>query len=328
MGNNEKGMNPAIPVPDRFGPDPKHRRFFLAVVLFFLVAGVYAPAATNGFVYDDNALILGRKAPGTIREYARLFTSPLWENLPYYRPVSALVMMGEKSLFGETPWPYHLVNAALMGLLAVMAAFLFRLPALGGRTGPAFLAAAFLGVHPIASACVYPITVLETLLVTLFAIAAVFAWMGQGPRWYALSLVFFTLALLSKEPAVVIPGLLLLTDILGLSLRGPKKQGITRWLVSLGPVFALLLAYFMARHHILAGIPIKGTNLLSEPAGPFLSVLYTLQTSLAPFVELIYEPQIHVWFSWRAWSARVVLCAMPSYGALRACPRFRIIAFF
>ncbi|MCA9005957.1 MAG: tetratricopeptide repeat protein, partial [Planctomycetaceae bacterium] len=36
--------------------------------------------------------------------------------------------------------------------------------------------------------------------------------------------------------------------------------------------------------------------LAEQPLGPFYSLLYSLQTSFTPFVELVYEPPVEVWF--------------------------------
>src|SRR5207247_9770230 len=133
-------------------------RILLAVALFLRGTAVYAPAARNAFIYDDIQVIQRQRAPRSVADFARIFAERHFYNLPYYRPITRLTLLAQKTVHGDDPAPFHLANAALMGLAAVAAYGLLRRPAFGLERPPAFLAAALFGLHPIASSCVFPFT--------------------------------------------------------------------------------------------------------------------------------------------------------------------------
>ncbi|MBU2490690.1 MAG: tetratricopeptide repeat protein [Proteobacteria bacterium] len=280
-----------------------------ALLLIVFVAGVYAPGVENDFVYDDQILIVERPAPATPGEYFRIWTRPLWQQLPYYRPVSETVMAAEKLAFGLHPGPYHLVNAFLCAFMALAFFRLLVLPAVGVGGPAAFLTAALFGVHPLASSATYPATVLETLLVTLFALAAARAWLRGGAGGTVRALVFFALAMLAKEPGVVVAGVFLLADLSGLA-RKPRNRVLVlaRHVAAWG-----VLAGYMALRHAIVGGQTMDLALLGQPLGPLFSLAYTLQTVFAPFGELVYEPWLSVWPS--AWRLAVAAAATAGLGA-------------
>ncbi|MBW1990090.1 MAG: tetratricopeptide repeat protein [Deltaproteobacteria bacterium] len=301
------------------------RHILAAVVVFVLVAAVYAPSVQNGFVYDDVTLIVNRDVPDSAADVKRLFTEPLWRDLPYYRPLSGGLMALEKFLFDNNPAPYHAVNAALAGSMAVAFFRLVSLPALGAGTGTALLFALLFGTHPAASAAVYPITVLETLLVTLFALAALRSWITGGRRGYLAALLFLILALLSKEPAVAVPPLFVLADVLRVSrLPGSRARAVLRHL----PAWTILAGYMAARHLVLSGQDPAGLALLDNLLGPLQSLAYTLQTLVAPFRDLVYEPEVPTWFSgWRLALGLLPVAAAAAWAVFRP-PARRSAAFF
>jgi len=72
------------------------------------------------------------------------------------------------------------------------------------------------------------------------------------------------------------------------------------------------LLYFVVRWKIVGGtVGEHGLELVKHPAGPLLSVLYTLQTIVLPYCALAYEPRFEIWFSpWRACFSLLVLVAL------------------
>ena len=267
----------------------------LALALF--VAGVHLPALESGFVYDDRILILEQPPPRDLRDLARVFAERHWFNLPYYRPVSRVTMVWQKGLHGNEPGPYHAFNLGL-GVAATLLVFaLLRQPAFGVGRVPALAAAALFGAHPVIADCIYPISSgRETLIPVVLSLASLIAWLRAGAARRATALVALALALLAKEQSVVLPLCLAWADALGVS-QDPPGRSARRWWRRYLPVLAILAGYAALRTLVFGGGGGPRVAVLAQPLAPVLSVLYTLQTIFAPFVELVYEPRLAVWLS-------------------------------
>jgi tetratricopeptide (TPR) repeat protein len=298
----------------RGAPAPRRLRATAGpLVLALFVAGVHAPALRAGFVYDDRILIVEPPPPRGAGDLARVFAERHWFNLPYYRPVSRVTMVLQKGLHGNDPAPYHALNAALAVAAALLAFAVFRHPGFGIARAPALVAAALFAVHPVAADCVYPIASgRETLIPAVLSLAALAAWLRSGAAWRALALAAFALALLAKEQAVVLPALFAWADALGVA-DDPPGRSARRWLRRHAPVVALLAGYAALRGLVLGGEGAGGLRVavFAEPLGPLWSLLYTLQTTFAPFAELVYEPRAAAWLS----APRLAL-ALAATGAL------------
>ena len=271
---------------------------FMVVVAFYWPT--YSPSSRYGFIYDDHKLILEQAPPRSVGDVFGVFIERHWPTLPYYRPVARSTMVAQKGLHGDRPAPYHLFNAVLMGVAALLAFALFRLPAFAIRALPAFLSAALLAVHPVASCTVYPIcSGRETLLAAAVIIVTMYAYLVPARWGRTVAVALFAVSLLCKESAVIVPGLFVLADALGLA-EGQRKRSVGEWIRRYAPVAAILLVYFLLRGLLFGGMGEHRLAVLKSPTGPPLSLLFALQTTVAPYVELVYEPPIEVWLSkWR-----------------------------
>ncbi len=284
------------------------RRSIAPAGLLLLVALLYAPWLGNGFIYDDRVLIIGQVPPESIGDALRVFAEPHYRSLDYYRPIVRLTMVVQKGIHGDEPFPYHLFNIAIMGVAALLAYALLRLPVFGIRRLPAFLGAALFALHPIAAQCVYPITGRETTIFTIFTIATFCAFLRKGRGWRLAAMLLLAATFLCKEQAVVLPVFFVLADALRLSADPPGRSA-GAWLRRYLPVGAIAAAYFLLRALFFGRIAGVQLAVLDEPAGPLQSLLYKLQVTFAPFVALVYEPRFEVWFSvWRL-SLAIVLVA-------------------
>jgi tetratricopeptide (TPR) repeat protein len=134
------------------------------------------------------------------------------------------VLRVEHRLWGLRPAGYHAVNILLQVLNAFLLWRILRRVAVPG----AWLIAALFGVHPLQVESVAWVTELKNLLSGAFYFSAVLAYLrfaglpsaspargrsapaaARPPRFYALSLVLFVLALCSKTTAVTLPAVLL-----------------------------------------------------------------------------------------------------------------------
>lgn len=291
------------------------RRPALLWFLFLVPLLLYLPSLRNGFVYDDQVLIVEEARPEGWGDVADTFRERHFPTVPYYRPVLRLSFRFQKFLHGETAWPYHLVNALLAGLAAVAAFRLLNRPAFGLSRCVAAVTALLWALHPALSSCVYPIcSGRETLLPSIFILLGMEAWMRPGLLRGLTALAWFVLALFSKEQAIVLPALFLLSD--GLDLDGERRRTHFRsfaWrYVIIGGVLAGYLALRWTLFH--GG---EFTLNTERPELPLFSYLYALQTAFFPFVPLVYEPPAAVWFSWPKTLAALGLTGGLLFGALR-----------
>jgi len=290
-------MRKAKPNQRKERVDHTRRRFRLSsvgpVLLFLIVLAVYAPSVRNDFIYDDTQVILAQPAPRSLTDVTRIFGERHFPRLPYYRPITRTTLLLQKSLHGDNPAPFHLTNAALMGAAAVLAYLLLRLPAFSIPPALALLAAALFTLHPIASSCVYPVSSgRETLLPSIWTIAAVYAYLRKGTQWRVLAFVAFVFAIFSKEQSVIVPLLFLWADVLAISDEPPGSK-VENWVKRYWPFVPVFLIYFLIRQRLFQGAEYAAGSLY----GPILSGVYALQTLVAPFAELVYEPTVPIWLS-------------------------------
>jgi len=290
------------------------------VLLFVLVVAVYTRSSGNEFIYDDHRLIVEQPAVDSWSDVLQVFSQRHWYNLPYYRPVARLTMVVQKRMHGDQPGPYHLLNALMAGNAAIVAYLLFRLPAFGISAGWALFAAGLFALHPIASSCVYPIcSGRESLLPAIFGTAAVWAYLRSTRATYWLAMVLLVIALLCKEQAIVVPILFALADILRLA-SPPLRPGLFRWTLRYAPVVLIVTLYLAIRFILFGGGGEHHLSIIERPSGLILSALYGLQVTFVPFVQLLYEPRVEVWFSWwrqLCWMATAIPIVVMVYGNRR-----------
>lgn len=284
-------------------------RWAAAVFVAAVTGAVFARALENDFVYDDRPLVVQNPLVRDPEHLETLLTRAYYPHLPYYRPVGSASYVLDYALWGPNPRGFHLTNviahvaAALvvLGLLAKVQALPRGAP--GGRwIGPAVLAALLFAVHPIASSAVVPVTAREAVFCLLFGALALRLHLRGGAMGYAGSVLCTAAAVFSKEPAVVLPVILLAGDVL-LCRRGWRRIVATQ--VAL---WAVVGVYFILRETVLA------TSAKVEGIRPLLiaqSYLYLLQTVVWPSRALVYEPTFGAWFSWwRTIAAVAVLGAV------------------
>ena len=208
-------MPAAFPAPGMFPGVPGAHIALASAALCLLVAVSYFPALAAGFVWDDEILI--RAMPiHTWSGLAQIWFTPsaLRQYEGHYWPLLYTTFWLEHKLWGLTPLGYHLVNL-LLHTGAVL--LLWRLLRQLGVPGAWFAAAVF-AVHPLHVESVAWVIGRKDILVTLFYLSSVlayvrFAEMPRGGRrggQYLLAMALFVLGLLSKSVTITLPVALLL----------------------------------------------------------------------------------------------------------------------
>jgi protein O-mannosyl-transferase len=173
------------------------------LLLLVLTALAFAGALAVPFYLDDFALLtdpIVTSPDGWYRSWGLLQT----------RPLTWFTFWLNYQIGGEAPVGYHAVNIALH-LLSVWLLW-GTLPRLRLPEPAALTATVLFALHPIQTEPVVYVFARATLLMALFCILSLRAWV-RGREWQAVA--WFALALLSKEECVTFPLFLLLLHLAG-----------------------------------------------------------------------------------------------------------------
>jgi len=187
----------------------------IALPLIFLGASfaLYGNSLFGDFVYDDNYF----RIQGAIRDVSYLWrawmapTLPDMLSFPLYRPLTYVTYSLNFLVLGDSPFWFHVVNVLLNGL-ACWLVFLIAERLFRERT-LAWCTAGFFTILPIHTEAVAYIKARDELLVACLGLLAWLAFLRalegtarQRVAWSIGSALCCLAAFLSKEPALVLPG--------------------------------------------------------------------------------------------------------------------------
>ena len=248
----------------------------ICVVLAALVLAVYWPVQDDGFLcFDDSDYVTDKpqvKAGVTWPGIRYALTAGVVGN---WHPVTTLSHILDCQFFGLNAGPMHVVNAALHAANALLLFLVLRL--MTGAVWRSAFVAAFFALHPLRVESVAWISERKDVLSAFFFLLTLWAYARSAEgrrksdntqhatrntfhvsRYYLLSLLFFTLGLMSKPMVVTLPFVLLLLDYwplrrLELSSLNPRPSSITALLREKAPFFALaaifsVLTLFVQSH--------------------------------------------------------------------------------
>jgi tetratricopeptide (TPR) repeat protein len=286
------------------------RPFFWVVGLGLLV---YFWTIFFGFTYfDDSTLILDNLFYlKNLGNFFNTFTIEVFHVLhasaAYYRPILTISFMLDAQLSGESPFFYHVTNVVIH-LITSCLVFVF-LERLNVKKDLSFFFAVVFAVHPVLAQAVAWIPGRNDSLLALFFLASMICIMiapASGKiKFYIWHLVFFALALFTKESALLIPLFVLLWHFLinrlavktGFKIKNSKLR-INLPVVFLGWLVVVLLWYFLRRYALVNPIhydllTVAKAVYLELPAVFLYSgkVLFPVNLSVLPILQdssLIY----------------------------------------
>lgn len=273
-------------------------------VLFAVVLVAYWGTFRNGFVWDDFPFILHNPVLKDLRNLPAIFASDdavgTWGSNAYYRPLTTATFALDHRFWGENPAGYHATNLFLH--LAVCAALFLAVRRMTADSDAAFVSALLFSVHPAHAEPVGFISARADLLCGLFMLCAFLAYLdrigNRSRRSLPISLLAFSLALLSKIVALALPPLIALHLLL--FVRKERRWGI------LVPYAVVALAYLAIRASVVDMGPYWGTTALDirlAQAGPVLAA-YVRHALLPTGLQVFYDMPLPASF----FTLRVVSC--------------------
>jgi tetratricopeptide (TPR) repeat protein len=258
-------------------------------VVFVLTFGVFANSIGNGFVYDDLAVIEGNTRLEDPWDLKAFFTTSYWDEDKdaLYRPLTIWSWALDQGFFGAGPLPVHFSNV-LFGSLVASLVYVFLFFHFRNRS-LALVAALLFGLHPVHTEVmangVGRSEIMSTFFLLVAAILHVAASSRQTARFLVPAACAYLVAMLFKESAAVLPGLLVLVDWLVIE-KGSIKVAVRRWR---GYVFyaAALVVFLLIRSSVVSsGLP-PVQEVMQSLDGP-ARVLYASKVLLAYLAQLSF----------------------------------------
>jgi len=247
----------------------KRTMLYGASAIFLVAFGVFANTLPNGFVYDDAKQILSNIWITDLRYLPDIFTHDVWGFWPehgasgYYRPMMHILNLALNQTFGLLPWAYHFMNVLFHSVNSVLVFLLtFDLFRKEGKTSAfslALISGLLFASHPIHCEAVAWAGGIPDLSYTFFLLLSFYLYQrstekgSSSPLLLSVSLLSFVLALLSKEPALILPFILILYES---SERKDHHLKLQRYI----PYIVIAVAYLAVRFAIIGGIKTSGED--------------------------------------------------------------------
>lgn len=263
----------------------------IVVLLFLLSVGCYLNTLMNAFVYDDELQILKNPYVKSWHYLPQIFRTTVWSfigsagDTNYYRPLMTMTYLALWNVFGDSPVGYHLFNILLNALVVTCVYYVGR--NLFKNQWPALVAAILFAVHPVHTETVSWIAAVPDLEATLLCLLGFHVYLNSPEipwKRQILIVICFLLALLAKEPALMLAPLLVYYEHFAresrLETTFPSKA--KRYL----PVCLAALGYLVLRVALLGKLaPVLQHSQLTWP-----QTIYSAFALITEYARLLFWP--------------------------------------
>ncbi len=218
----------------------------------------------------------------------------------YYRPLTLTTLMLDRANAGSADdfLPYHRTSLTLhvlsTALLIVLCYQLFGRPLVAAMVGLLF------GLHPLTVEPVAWVMERKTVLAAFFAFACLCAYVQYAKRgrwaWFAFSVLFYFLSLLSKPTGTPLPLMMLLIDY------WPMRRLNGRAVAEKAPFFILAIAFaaltYLTEHQVnvltwpIAEFPLRACWLIMFYLGKVLVPIHLSSIYVTPAPLAITNPLV------------------------------------
>jgi hypothetical protein len=269
------------------------------LLLIVAVFAAYSNIYDFAFLYDDEFLIQKNRFLSSFSYLTQIFSSSSTGGAGYkdsfYRPMQILAYLFIEQIFGKTNWAFHLLN---LGLHTCNVLFVYKLSKkLSLKTLSAFFVALLWALHPLHVEAITYMSATADTLYTFFILASLLIMTPQfKPRQMFFGFLFFALGLMSKESAIIFPGLLV--SVIFLSSKGDSNIERWRWktYVKTLPFWLTSCFYFALRQTVLNFN--QDFNMYKQATVYTEHIFYRLLTffaTLPSYLELFFWPHdLHI----------------------------------
>ncbi|MCK4584656.1 hypothetical protein KAU13_04505 [candidate division WOR-3 bacterium] len=285
------------------------RQFFitgLMILSIVLIAFLtYGDILGYFFTAYDSLTLIDTSRIQSFRDVVRIFTEPLMSGTEfvkktiYYRPITTLSYSLDYFIWKLNPFGYHLTDLILHILVSVLVFFLIRFLTNGNRI-IAWLGAIIFTTHPILVESVPATARRQDILTTFFLLFSLLLFLkhrtilSHKKGILVLSIIFYILALGTKEIAVILPFLFFVYLMLfTFSDEESFRRKIVNSTKGCLPYFIVTLIVLTWRTYILQGIGgyVDKLSIFIVVEGYFTDLLYPVDYFYpAGFLRTLFNP--------------------------------------
>ena len=283
-------------------PKKIKKEYLALVILTLLVIVFYGNTLENGFIYDDSQQVIDNIYIRSLKFLPKVISGCTWESAfggckdraIYYRPIQSLSYLLTYQISPQ-PWVFHLVN--LFYFLAIVYLVFLLAQTLTDNFLFSFLSAFLFLIHPVNSETVSWIASVPELTFAVFVLLSTIFYLKYRQTnlikklW--LSALFYFLALLSKEPAILLPVIFIFIDIILFNLKPENYlewEKLRDYLIFGG----LAILYLIMRLAVLGHIFSQGKS----PYAPvsWLERVYSFFILFSRYLKKFFLPEPLVFF--------------------------------
>lgn len=281
-----------------------------------LIAICFANTLSYDFVYDDNYQIVeASKALSDLSKenLIRLFDRDIWGFFKqhfesdskiyssYYRPIFGLIYIINYQYAGLNPFAWHLTSIILHIFAILLGYKLIKdsLQIIGQdkeiASWMALIATLFFAIHPVQSESVAWVASYVNALTSIFIFSSLIFYLklhNSSLLWLIPSSLFYILALLTKEAAIILPVLLIVYELFIIPNKTNLLTRISQIFLRSIPFIITTIIYFYIRILVFGNITpaTVDTNFSSIEKPSFLVLLLTLPKILLTYLKLLFWP--------------------------------------
>jgi len=254
------------------------------VGLFAIAVLAHVESLSYWFVSTDTFALIRTGRVRSVGDLVATFTRPMMHGSGFtdvalfYRPLTTLSYALDYWLWGLAPAGYHATNLVLHGLAVVLAAL--AVAEVTRRSDVGAVAGVLFALHPLTAETVPVIARRQDVIALVFLLASLTLFLGsrreESTALFGGSLVAYALALAAKEPALLLPALVV--TWVGVERGVPRDAGAVRdALRAVGPFVLVTAGYLAVRVAVLGGFGGYRTRpSLSVADAPALVAKYVL----------------------------------------------------
>ena len=304
----------------------KSNKNWLFLILLSAIVGAYFNCLHNEFLWDDEFLIQKNKYLDSFSYVPKMLVSNSTAGFGgkdnFYRPTQNIYYLLINQLFGRDVVAFHIGNILIHILNALLIFFLIL--SITKKRSIALITSLIWGVHPTHTEAVTYISGTADPLSLMFCLLCLLSYPYEKFKIskITVSLLFFILALISKEAIIVTPALLCLM----IFIKNKKILPVQQY-ISSAPYWITAFIYLLIRKTWLnfdnTYSFYKESNIYTEN---ILYRAYTFIATLPEYVIILFNPtDLHME---RSFPVHTLLTAMPVILGLLILLFFLCISFY